>query len=167
MCWISITLRIRPAIPTPRDSRKRWDLNLMTSFFVQPTRVVPARASNTPSGWSICGGPKIKLCVSTIPATKALPTKKMLRESAEHEGVDLRFVSTRVGADERQMLTMTVSSIYSLWDMYPITEPRNLSGVCTRASAMRFWGRSITADPCWSTGTIFICVILNPKGFRR
>ena len=68
-------------------------------IFLQPHPRCPPQGHRTrhPAG-QYAGEPQNQNCVSpTIPATKALPTKKMLRESAEHEGVDLRFVSTPGG----------------------------------------------------------------------
>lgn len=90
-------------------------------IFLQPTRVVPRKGiEHAIRLVNMLGNPKIKLCVSHDSGDEGFAYEKMLRESAEHEGVDLRFVSAKVG-DERQV-DEEGNKIYSLWDMYPITD---------------------------------------------
>ncbi|MCC5926427.1 MAG: glycosyltransferase family 4 protein [Bacteroidetes bacterium] len=113
--------------PTPESDTYTVGLKEELGFapddiiFLQPTRVVPRKGiEHAIRLVSMLNNPKIKLCVSHDSGDEGFAYENMLRESAEHEGVDLRFVNTRVG-DERQVDEQG-NKIYSLWDMYPITD---------------------------------------------
>ncbi len=86
-------------------------------IFLQPTRVVPRKGiEHAIRLVSMMRDPRIKLCITHDSGDEGFSYENMLRETAEREGVDLRFISTRVG--ETRQRTSNGKKIYSLWDVY-------------------------------------------------
>ncbi|SMO59207.1 glycosyltransferase family 4 protein [Gracilimonas mengyeensis] len=86
-------------------------------IFLQPTRVVPRKGiEHAIRLVSMLQNPKIKLVITHDSGDEGFSYENMLRETAEREGVDLRFVSTKVG--ETRQRTPEGEKIYSLWDVY-------------------------------------------------
>lgn len=86
-------------------------------IFLQPTRVVPRKGiEHAIRLVSMLSNPRIKLCITHDTGDEGFSYENMLRETAEREGVDLRFVNTKVG--ETRQKTPTGEKIYSLWDIY-------------------------------------------------
>ncbi|MBZ0258945.1 glycosyltransferase, partial [bacterium] len=60
---------------------------------------------------------KYKLVVSHEAGDEGFEYRNMLAEYAAEEGVDLRFIATRIG--EYRQLDSEGKKIYTLWDLYP------------------------------------------------
>lgn len=114
---------------TQANGKDEFTANLKTELgfeeddivFLQPTRVVPRKGiEHAIRLISMLKNPKIKLCISHDSGDEGHAYANMLRETATHEGVDIRFVNTRVG-DKRKELP-NGQKIYSLWDIYPIAD---------------------------------------------
>lgn len=86
-------------------------------IFLQPTRVVPRKGiEHAIRLVNMLQNPKIKLCITHDSGDEGFSYEEMLRETAEGSGVDLRFVSTKVG--ESRQYTPEGNKIYSLLDVY-------------------------------------------------
>lgn len=90
-------------------------------IFLQPTRVVPRKGiEHAIRLVSMIDNPRIKLCITHDSGDEGFTYENMLRETALREGVDLRFINTRVG--ETRQRTENGEKIYALWDVYTIAD---------------------------------------------
>ncbi|MFO7902043.1 MAG: glycosyltransferase [Planctomycetota bacterium] len=108
------------------DFRKDIGLEPEDIMFLQPTRVVPRKGiEHSIALVSGLQNPKCKLVVSHDSGDEGYDYLTALREMAEQENVDLRFVSTRVGEiramNEAGQRTYTLADAYSQADF--ITYP--------------------------------------------
>lgn len=86
-------------------------------IFLQPTRVVPRKGiEHAIRLISMMKNDKIKLCISHDSGDEGFDYEYMLRETAKHEGVDMRFVNAKVG--DTRKVSPTGEKTYSLWDVY-------------------------------------------------
>ncbi len=99
------------------DFRKDIGLEPDDVVFLQPTRVVPRKGiEHAISLVAALKNPRYKLVVSHESGDEGHEYMMALREMAEHENVDLRFVSTRVG--EIRALNDDGQRTYTLADAY-------------------------------------------------
>lgn len=90
-------------------------------IFLQPTRVVPRKGiEHAIRLISMLGNDKIKLCISHESGDEGFDYEYMLRETANREEVDMRFVSAKVG--EERKISPNGEKTYSLWDVYAIAD---------------------------------------------
>ncbi len=100
-------------------------------MFLQPTRIVPRKGiEHSIALVSGLKNPKCKLVVSHESGDEGHDYMMALRDMAEQENVDLRFVSTRVGEirtlNEKGQRTYTLADAYSQADF--ITYPSLYEG---------------------------------------
>ncbi|HNS79935.1 MAG TPA: glycosyltransferase family 4 protein [Kiritimatiellia bacterium] len=108
-----------PPPPDAYASSVREDIGLAPGdvMILQPTRVVPRKGiEHAIKLVGMLGDPKYKLVISHKAGDEGMEYCQMLAEMAREEGVDLRFVETRVG-DSRQFDPQG-KKIYTLWDLY-------------------------------------------------
>ena len=90
-------------------------------IFLQPTRVVPRKGiEHAIRLISMLKNDKIKLCISHDSGDEGFDYEYMLRETANREQVDMRFVNTKVG--EERKISPSGDTTYSLWDVYAIAD---------------------------------------------
>jgi glycosyltransferase involved in cell wall biosynthesis len=100
-------------------------------MILQPTRVVPRKGiEHAIKLVQMLGDPKCKLVVSHDVGDEGYDYFHVLTDLARESGVDLRFISTRIG-DVRQ-LDVEGRKVYTLWDLYPhadlVTYPSTYEG---------------------------------------
>ncbi len=108
-----------PTDPDEYASDFRSDIGLAHDdiMFLQPTRVVPRKGiEHSISLLASLNNPRCKLVVSHESGDEGDEYMMALRDMAEHEDVDLRFVSTRVG--EIRTLNPEGQRTYTLADAY-------------------------------------------------
>ncbi len=108
-----------PEAPDEYASDFRRDIGLEPDdiMFLQPTRVVPRKGiEHSISLLASLNNPRCKLVVSHESGDEGDEYMLALRDMAEHEHVDLRFVSTRVG--EIRTLNREGQRTYTLADAY-------------------------------------------------
>jgi glycosyltransferase involved in cell wall biosynthesis len=113
------------------DFRKDVGLEPDDIIFLQPTRVVPRKGiEHSIALLSGLNDPRFKLVVSHESGDEGHDYMVALRDMAEHENVDLRFISTRVGEiralNEQGQRTYTLADAYSQADF--ITYPSLYEG---------------------------------------
>ena len=90
-------------------------------IFLQPTRVVPRKGiEHAIRLIGMLGNDKIKLCISHDSGDEGFDYEHMLRETANRENVDMRFVNTKVS--EETKVSPTGELTYSLWDVYALAD---------------------------------------------
>lgn len=100
------------------DIRSEIGLTPDDIMILQPTRVVPRKGiEHAVSLISRLEDPRLKLVVSHEAGDEGLEYRNMLMDYAAQEGVDLRFIATRIG--EYRQLDSEGKKIYTLWDLYP------------------------------------------------
>lgn len=108
--------------PPPPDgyaAEVRAELGLLPGdvFVLQPTRVVPRKGIEQAINLiKKLGDPKYKLIISHESGDEGEDYRRLLEEWAQSSGVDLRFVSNRVG-DVRQF-DSEGRKIFTMWDLY-------------------------------------------------
>lgn len=112
------------------DPNKKVDVARMKSelgfeqddiIFLQPTRVVPRKGiEHAIRLISMLGNDKIKLCISHDSGDEGFDYEYMLRETANRENVDMRFVNAKVS--EETKISPTGELTYSLWDVYALAD---------------------------------------------
>lgn len=110
--------------PAPRvdayasDVREAIGLGPDDVMILQPTRVVPRKGiEHAIKLVEILGDKRYKLVVSHEAGDEGTEYLDALAEMAADAGVDMRFISTRIG-DIRQ-LDKEGRKVYTLWDLYP------------------------------------------------
>lgn len=87
-------------------------------MILQPTRIVPRKGiEHAIKLVQLLGDHRYKLVVSHEAGDEGHEYHAMLSEMAEEMGVNLLFVSTRVG--ERRQIDKDGKKVYTLWDLYP------------------------------------------------
>ncbi|MGH7127829.1 MAG: glycosyltransferase family 4 protein, partial [Planctomycetaceae bacterium] len=100
------------------DFREEIGITPEDVLVLQPTRVVPRKGiEHSISLIAQLKDRRFKLVVTHESGDEGLEYEHALIELAEHSGVDLRFVSTRVG--ETRLSDAEGRKVYSLWDAYP------------------------------------------------
>lgn len=87
-------------------------------LFLQPTRIVPRKGiEHSIKLLEALDHPKCKLVISHDAGDEGYEYLYMLADLAEESGVDLRFISNRIG-DVRKT-NSAGDKIFTLWDLYP------------------------------------------------
>ncbi|MDP8243764.1 MAG: glycosyltransferase family 4 protein [Candidatus Hinthialibacter antarcticus] len=109
-----------PMLPDEYTSDIRAEIGLTPDdvMILQPTRIVPRKGiEHAIHMVAMLEDPKYKLVVSHEAGDEGFEYRNMLAEYAAEEGVDLRFIATRIG--EYRQLDSQGKKIYTLWDLYP------------------------------------------------
>jgi glycosyltransferase involved in cell wall biosynthesis len=154
--------------PPPSDeysSQFRSDIGLAADdiIFLQPTRVVPRKGIE--HAITLVGAlrnPKCKLIVTHESGDEGHEYMNVLREMAEQENVDIRFVSHRVG--HRSQVPES-GNVYELGDVYSqadfITYPSIYEGFGNALIEAIYYRKPVLVNRY----SIFVMDI-EPKGFR-
>ena len=147
-----------------RDFREDLELAQDDIVFLQPTRVVPRKGiEHSISLVSALNNPKCKLVVSHDAGDEGYEYSSVLQEMAEHQGVDLRFISTRVG--EIRSRNKEGKRIYTLEDAYTqadfITYPSGYEGFGNALLEAFYYKKPVLVNRY----SIFISDI-EPKGYK-
>lgn len=106
--------------PYARELRKELGLKPDDVVFLQPTRVVPRKGiEHSIQLLSLMDNPNCKLVISHESGDEGYEYEYMLRGLAERSGVDVLFVSSKVG-NERTV--DEGDKVYNLWDLYPMAD---------------------------------------------
>jgi glycosyltransferase involved in cell wall biosynthesis len=147
-----------------RDFRKDLGLDPDDIVFLQPTRVVPRKGiEHSIALVSALDNPKCKLVVSHEAGDEGYEYSSALKEMAEHQGVDLRFINTRVG--EIRATNEEGKRIYTLEDAYTqadfITYPSVYEGFGNALLEAFYYKKPVLVNRY----SIFITDI-EPKGYK-
>ncbi|MEX2673540.1 MAG: glycosyltransferase family 4 protein [Phycisphaeraceae bacterium] len=100
------------------DVRAEIGLSPDDVMILQPTRVVPRKGiEHAIKLVQMLDDPRYKLVVSHDVGDEGYDYFHVLSEMAADAGVDLRFISTRIG--ERRQYDAEGRKVYTLWDLYP------------------------------------------------
>lgn len=100
------------------DVRAEIGLGPDDTLILQPTRVIPRKGiEHAINLVKALNHSKYKLVVTHEAGDEGLEYRSMLASYAQQNGVDLRFLATRV-SDVRR-LTSEGKKVYTLWDIYP------------------------------------------------
>ncbi len=155
--------------PNGRDEyssgfRKSIGLGAEDIVFLQPTRVVPRKGiEHSIALVSKLGDNRCKLLVSHEAGDEGYDYMVALRDMAEHEGVDLRFVHTHVG--EVRTITHDGVKSYSLEDAYSeadfITYPSLYEGFGNALLEAFYFRKPVLVNR-------YSCFVsdIEPKGFK-
>ncbi len=146
------------------DFRRDMGLEPDDIVFLQPTRVVPRKGiEHSISLIMQLQNPKCKLVVSHEAGDEGQDYMLALKDMAEQEGVDLRFVHTVVG--QRREVDHSGKKLYTLEDVYSqadfITYPSLYEGFGNALLEAYFYRKPVLVNRY----SIFITDI-EPKGFR-
>jgi mannosylglucosylglycerate synthase len=101
-----------------RDVREQLGLKPDDIFILQPTRLVARKGvEHAIELVRRLKEPRAKLVVSHSAGDEGLEYYKWLRDLAQYEGVDIRFVANRLR--ETRKVDEQGQKIYTLWDIYP------------------------------------------------
>jgi len=101
-----------------RDIREQLGLKADDIFVLQPTRIVARKGvEHAIELVRRLRDPRVKLVVSHSAGDEGLSYYQWLRDLAQAEGVDMRFVANRV--NETRQFDEHGQKIYTLWDIYP------------------------------------------------
>ncbi|MGK0184369.1 MAG: glycosyltransferase involved in cell wall biosynthesis [Verrucomicrobiales bacterium] len=146
------------------DVRKELGLAEDDIFILQPTRLVPRKGIE--HAIKLVGAlknPRCKLVVSHDAGDEGFEYKNLLAELAEEEGVEILFVSDRVG--EVRQFDAQGRKIYTLWDLYPhadlVTYPSTYEGFGNALLEAIYFRKPVVVNRY----SIFIEDI-EPKGFQ-
>jgi len=133
-------------------------------FILQPTRIVPRKGiEHAIKLVGMLNDPRCKLVISHDAGDEGLEYKHMLEELAREEGVDIRFISDRIG--EVRQLDSEGRKIYTLGDLYPhadlVTYPSTYEGFGNALLEAIYYRVPIVINRY----SIFIQDI-EPKGFK-
>ncbi|MBI1370955.1 MAG: glycosyltransferase [Planctomycetes bacterium] len=110
--------------PPPRidhyssDLRDQIGLGPDDVMILQPTRIVPRKGiEHAIKLVQMLGDKKYKLVISHDAGDEGFDYFHILSDLAAEAGVDMRFISTRIG--EVRQLDIEGRKIYTLWDLYP------------------------------------------------
>lgn len=100
------------------DFRKEIGLSEDDILILQPTRVVPRKGiEHSIKLVGRLNDPRYKLVISHDAGDEGFEYMGRLMDMARDEGVDMRFVSTRIG--EVRQFDAQGNKVYTLWDIYP------------------------------------------------
>ncbi len=100
------------------DVRSELGLSEDDTFVLQPTRVIPRKGIEMAiSLVARLKDSRCKLVISHEAGDEGFAYLEMLKRLADEEGVDLRFVSERIG--ENRQRDKQGRKVYPLWDIYP------------------------------------------------
>ncbi len=155
-----------PPEPDEYSQSFRGDLGFEPDdiIFLQPTRVVPRKGiEHSISLVAALKNPKCKLVVSHDSGDEGHEYMEALQDMADQEGVDLRFVSTRVGeirtVNEAGERTYTLADAYSQADF--ITYPSMYEGFGNALLEAFYYRKPVLVNRY----SIFITDI-EPKGYK-
>jgi glycosyltransferase involved in cell wall biosynthesis len=155
-----------PPAPDSYSSQFRSDLGLSRDdiLFLQPTRVVPRKGiEHSVNLVAQMKDPRCKLIVSHESGDEGHDYMSALREMAEQEGVDLRFVHAHVG--ETRSTNADGQKTYTLADVYQqadfITYPSIYEGFGNALLEAFYYRKPLLVNRY----SIFISDI-EPKGFE-
>ncbi|MCG3148531.1 MAG: Mannosylglucosylglycerate synthase [Verrucomicrobiae bacterium] len=101
-----------------QDIREQLGLQPDDIFVLQPTRIVARKGvEHAIELVRRLRDPRVKLVVSHSAGDEGLSYYQWLRDLAQAEGVDMRFVANRV--NETRQFDEHGRKIYTLWDIYP------------------------------------------------
>jgi glycosyltransferase involved in cell wall biosynthesis len=146
------------------DFRRDVGLDPDDIVFLQPTRIVPRKGiEHAIQLVSQLRNPRCKLIVSHESGDEGQQYMLALRDMAEQEGVDLRFVHTAVG--QRRGIDESGRRLYTLEDVYSqvdfITYPSLYEGFGNALLEAYYYRKPVLVNRY----SIFITDI-EPKGFR-
>ena len=147
-----------------RDFREDLELEPDDIVFLQPTRVVPRKGiEHSIALVSALKIPKCKLVISHEAGDEGYEYSSALQEMAERQGVDLRFINTRVG--EIRATNKEGKRIYTLEDAYSqadfITYPSIREGFGNALLEAFYYKKPVLVNRY----SIFITDI-EPKGYK-
>ncbi|QNN22809.1 glycosyltransferase family 4 protein [Planctomycetales bacterium ZRK34] len=100
------------------DLRQEIGLEPDDVMILQPTRIVPRKGiEHAIKMVQMLGDPRYKLVISHDAGDEGFDYFHVLSELAHEAGVDIRFISTRIG--EVRQIDVEGRKIYTLWDLYP------------------------------------------------
>lgn len=100
------------------DIRQEIGLAPEDVFILQPTRIVPRKGiEHAIKLVAMLDDPKYKLVISHEAGDEGLEYHDQITEMAHEEGIDLRFIATRIG--ETRQIDAEGRKVYTLWDVYP------------------------------------------------
>lgn len=146
------------------DFRTEIGLSEDDILVLQPTRVVPRKGiEHSISLMAQIKDPRFKLVVTHAAGDEGLDYLNSLVEMANNNGVDLRFVDTRIG-DSRHA-DAEGKKVYSLWDTYPhadiVTYPSLYEGFGNALLEAFYYRKPVMVNRY----SIFQADI-EPKGFK-
>jgi glycosyltransferase involved in cell wall biosynthesis len=100
------------------DVRAQIGLKPGDIMILQPTRIVPRKGiEHAIKLVQSLGDPRYKLVISHDAGDEGFEYMHMLHELARESGIDIRFISTRIG--EVRQFNPEGQKVYTLWDLYP------------------------------------------------
>ena len=100
------------------DFREQIGLDDDDILVLQPTRIVPRKGiEHTVKLVGLLRDPRYKIVISHDAGDEGFEYQSILKEMAQDEKVDLRFISDRVG--EQRQVDNQGKKVYTLWDIYP------------------------------------------------
>lgn len=100
------------------DVRGEIGLDAEDVMILQPTRIVPRKGiEHAIKLVQMLGDPKYKLVISHDAGDEGFDYFHILTDLAHEAGVDIRFISTRIG--EVRQRDIDGRKVYTLWDLYP------------------------------------------------
>lgn len=146
------------------DFRAEISLTEDDILVLQPTRIVPRKGiEHAIKLVGLLRDPRYKLVISHDSGDEGFEYEHVLRELAEEEGVDLRFIADRVG--DRRQRDPDGRKIYTLWDIYPhadlVTFPSLYEGFGNALLEAFYFRKPVVINRY----TIFVEDI-EPKGFE-
>ncbi|MBN2330174.1 MAG: glycosyltransferase family 4 protein [Candidatus Omnitrophica bacterium] len=146
------------------DIRAEIGLGPDDVMILQPTRVVPRKGiEHAIQLVKMLGDPKYKLVISHEAGDEGFEYRSMLNETAHREGVDLRFIETRIG--DKRKIDRRGKKIYTLWDLYPHAD------LVTYTSLYEGFGNALLEafyfkKPVFVNRYSIFVRDIEPKGFR-
>ena len=146
------------------DLREELGLGADDYLVLQPTRVVPRKGiENSIKLLSLLREPRCKLVVSHESGDEGPEYQELLADLATEEGVELLFVSDRIG--EVRQVDHRGKKIYTLWDLYSqadlVTYPSLYEGFGNALLEAIYFKLPVIVNRY----SIFVQDI-EPKGFR-
>ena len=146
------------------DFREEIGLSGDDILVLQPTRVVPRKGiEHAIALLAQLKDPRLKLVVSHESGDEGIEYQQALVEMAEHQGVDLRFIHTRVG--DTRLSNSEGRKVYTLGDVYPhadfVTYPSLYEGFGNALLEAFYYRKPVLVNRY----SIFITDI-EPKGFK-
>jgi len=146
------------------DIRKEIGLEPGDKMILQPTRVVPRKGiEHAIKLVQLLGDPRYKLVVSHDAGDEGFDYFHALQELAHESGVDMKFISTRVG-DVRQY-DVEGRKVYTLWDIYPhadlVTYPSTYEGFGNALLEAIYFKKPVVINRY-----VIFARDIEPKGFR-
>ena len=100
------------------DIREQIGLKKDDIMFLQPTRIVPRKGiEHAINLLSMLNDSRCKLVITHESGDEGYEYEYMLRKLAAREGVDIRFIDTKIS--EVRQIDKKGEKVYTLWDVYP------------------------------------------------